>query len=139
VRIVHLVRDPKAVAYSLANPKPDPSLHGKLMPSRSPTQAALIWMNYNLAFERLAARGNVVRVRYEDLVRAPKNISARLELAAPTGNEVVTGAHSVAGNPWRFSPEASLQLDERWRSGLGPKARRTVQFVTYPLRLRYGY
>lgn len=142
LRLVHLVRDPRAVAYSALHPKPDPSMGGAPMPSRSAASAALVWSTYNLAFERL--RGlSPRRVRYEDLVAGPPALLADLGAGAlPRVSDDSEPGHAIAGNPWRFDPDAAaggVRADERWRTGLGPRDRWAVVALTAPLMLRYGY
>ena len=138
--LVQLVRDPRAVAYSLSHPKPDPSLQGAPLPSRPAWRAALQWMSGNLAYERLSTKDQpVVRIRYEDFVLHPNDQLARLGAMAPLDGAVASGPHAIAGNPWRFGPPASLHVDDRWREDLSDRDRRVVETLTYPLRSRYGY
>ncbi|MCC7075674.1 MAG: sulfotransferase [Acidimicrobiia bacterium] len=144
LQFIHLVRDPRAVAFSSARPKHDPSMQAP-MPSRSPMDAALRWMGVNLAAERLlrgvgedtAAR----RLRYEDFVHDPTGSVPELALlndvvVHPTGCPLIE--HSIAGNPGRFQRDQPLRLDERWKS-MPPSERRQVELITFPLMLRYGY
>jgi hypothetical protein len=140
--VVHLVRDPRAVAHSQANPKVDPSDHGRLMASSRYYRTALHWVGVNLAFERLEAErpGTITcRIRYEDFVANPEHELRRAGIlgAVPAGPS--GGGHAVSGNPWRFSPSSAIRADERWRDDLPPAHRRTVEALTFPLMLRYGY
>ena len=49
-------------------------------------------------------------------------------------------AHSIAGNPLRFSGgPIRVRRDEAWRAALPRRSRAVVSLATLPLRLRYGY
>lgn len=139
-RLVHLVRDPRAVAYSSMNPKRDPSMpHGESLPYWNARRSAMHWISHNLAFERLRQQNvSVVRVRYEDLASSPRDVLRALKLPGEMVERAIPGMHAIAGNPWRFKPDI-IQLDERWKTELPVATRRLVGGMTAPLRLRYGY
>ena len=77
-RLVHLVRDPRAVSWSAVK-KSGRRGTRPLMPLRSGS-AALGWWVANLACERFGRRypDRYLRVRYEDLARAPAETMRRL-------------------------------------------------------------
>lgn len=140
--VVHLVRDPRAVAHSMANPKVDPFNNGQLMASAKFYRTALHWMGVNLAVERLEAerRGTVAcRIRYEDFVAAPERELTRAGIIGAVPAGPAGGGHAVSGNPWRFNPSGAIRADDRWRQDLRPAHRRTVEALTFPLMSRYGY
>lgn len=144
VRAVHLVRDPRAVAYSMTHPKPDPSLAGRPLPVAGPLHTSLSWLGTNMAFERLdaAASFSLKRLRYEDLFEAPVEVVRSIvgegtDLPVQT---MISGAqHAVAGNPWQFEPTRRLEHDRRWERGLSRQDSFLVALTTLPLLLRYGY
>jgi hypothetical protein len=155
LRVVHLVRDPRAVAHSWTRTRVMPDAHHARvqMPTFGPGRAAAMWMSDNVAIEamRPVSHGQVT-MRYEALVSAPTQ-----ELARATAGEApqVAGAdlarfgaasiavgvqHSVAGNPVRMREGGvTLRADEEWRTAMSPADRRTVSAVAWPLLLRYGY
>ncbi|MGI8761849.1 MAG: hypothetical protein ACR2LF_11270 [Jatrophihabitantaceae bacterium] len=141
LRVLQLVRDPRAVAFSLSRPKPDPSMSGQLMPQHAPARSAVNWLSYNLAFERMARQSprQAARIRYEDLVADPYASCERLGLKPPPAVEAVSGGHAIAGNPWRFDPSRAIQIDDRWKGQMPARERRLVEAITLPLRARYGY
>jgi hypothetical protein len=131
--VVHVVRDPRAVACSWARLVPRPE-NGAPMTRWRPGRTALHWLAQNLAFHHLARLGvPVVRVRYEDLADAPRHTLRRLirrlglepglepglegdpergaECPARAGRPAfvrrgvatLSAAHTVSGNPMRFA------------------------------------
>ncbi len=143
-QVVHLVRDPRAVAFSMSHPKPDPSLDGRLLPSRGALPAAAVWTSSNVAFERLrfGASALVRRLLYEEFVddrvgslRPLLGGSAdALRTAASSGGE-----HAIAGNPWRFEPSRPMAADTRWSTEMPWSTRVVIAMSTAPLMARYGY
>ncbi|MEV0591697.1 sulfotransferase family protein [Nonomuraea cavernae] len=145
LHVVQVVRDPRAVAHSWRRTVARPE-DGRPMARWGSGRTALHWTAQNLALDLLARRGvQVTRVRYEDLLAAPRDTLAslaerlglRTELSFITGTTAhLTTAHTASGNPMRFTVgRVELALDDTWRSG----PRRLVAALTWPLRARYGY
>lgn len=163
LRVVHLVRDPRGVAYSFTKQVSRPEAIGAaLMPRCSPARSAFNWCTHNLAMGVLAraerhrrANGREVavhRVRYEELVADPhgtvRSLAAIAGLAPAEVDLRYLGdaradlriTHSVAGNPMRFQVgEVPLRPDEAWRTGLPVRHRRVVSAICAPLLTAYGY
>jgi hypothetical protein len=157
LRIVHLVRDPRGVAYSWTKVTPCPHLNGQFLPQQSPTGTALTWNLQNAATDVLAWAGPrrvpVLRVRYEDLLAEPRRTVKKVARFAgldlpPTALDYVdssgvhlSAAHSVGGNPKLFVKPGrlALRLDDTWRSALPTRQRLAVTSLCFPLLLRYGY
>jgi len=153
LHVVHLVRDSRAVAFSWQRTrvKPEVAARRALMPVRPPLLTALRWNGHNLLARALArAAKSHVRVRYEDLVRAPArtlaNVADALGMERSELGFVGDGAvelrrgHSVAGNPSRFqSGRVPLRLDEEWRRAMPRANRALVTLLTLPQLLAYGY
>jgi hypothetical protein len=141
--VVHLVRDPRATAFSrLRDPDPlDTGLVG----------SAVLWDAWNFLTERWFAAGpRYVRVRHEDFAVHPRETIERvLETAdetdagrpvTPDGRAVLDENHSVAGNAARFRVgEVPILGDDAWRRSLPRRHRALVGALTSPLRRRYGY
>jgi hypothetical protein len=154
VRVLHLVRDPRAVSYSWTRRRAMPEVHSgeAYMATFSPFQSSLVWLGNNAAADALRLIGMpVTDLRYESLVGSPRDRAlARIagalgrpssELAALAEDEVAIGVqHTVAGNPARFSNgHVRLRADEEWRTGMRQSDRRVVETVTLPMLLRFGY
>jgi hypothetical protein len=148
VYLVHLVRDPRAVAHSRLRRIDRRGV--SLKPG--PTGFALVYDSSNTAVELGWGRGRYIRLRYEDLVRNP---AAAVEQIAALVGEPATGlrmisadtvdlepTHCVAGNRNRFqSGEVRIKLDDEWASASRLTAGQStaVTALTWPLRARYGY
>ncbi len=157
VRVVHLVRDSRAVAFSWTTLVPRPEASGSYMTTYQPTSAAAHWNAQNGALQLLARRGSpVLRVRYEDLVHTPGPVLSRVARFAglPADEAAMTflqargdvpGAmlgpdHTVSGNPMRFGTGwTAIRGDERWRTAMPRSQRRAVTAITLPLLAHYGY
>ena len=153
VRVLHLIRDPRGVAYSWTKQVERPEAANELMPVYSPARTAGRWLSDNLGFEALARRVPTVRMRYEDFLTDPvhwlQRIGAlvdldasQLDLSFLDGDTATlsTVMHSVAGNPLRFGrSETTLRLDDAWRSELPRLDRNLVTSITAPLLEAYGY
>lgn len=150
--IVHLVRDPRAVAYSWARKKPKETPAGPVaIASTSPLRGALKWLAHNLATEayRNASAPRYLRVRYEDFVRDPRSVISQVLDAvgerspipvSSDGSVIVRPQHTVDGNPDRFrSGSIVLRADDEWQRKLDSRDRAIVTFLAAPLLRRYGY
>jgi hypothetical protein len=149
LRVLHVVRDPRAAAFSLRRRR---SLDGdeRLMTRHPVWKAALLWSVWNAAVLRSFGRGAYLRVRYEDLVQDPISWVRRIAAfagATPSGipitdDGVLTLAptHSVAGNPMRHHTGAiPITADDEWRRAMSGRAHAVVTALTAPLLSRLGY
>jgi len=152
LRVVHLLRDPRAVAYSRGRRKEqlDTAVR-RPMTQSGPTRSALDWLVWNSTIRRLfGSRDHYMQLRYEDLVTDPGGALQRiLALADAPDSETthVRGAavelepnHTVSGNPGRFSTGTiELRLDEAWKREMDTNRRRLVELITAPTRRSFGY
>jgi hypothetical protein len=158
LRVLHVVRDSRAVAYSWTTQVQRPEAADQsFMTKYSPLRAAREWNAQNGALQ-LLARGStpVLLVRYEDLVSAVKptlrSIASFAGLAAEEPGLAFIGAdeqvqwadlhraHTAAGNPMRFTTgKIPIRSDDRWRTAMPESARRAVTALTLPLLSHYGY
>jgi hypothetical protein len=149
--VVHLVRDPRAVAFSRIQPKPNPDRDGGMMPRSSAGNSAVHWLATNMAAELVRRRlgsGRSLLVRYEDLMSHPRVVVDRIVRFA--GGEPAEDVfldertvrlrpnHTVSGNPDRFlTGSVELRADERWLNRMKWTDRVIVSSMTWPLRRRY--
>lgn len=153
LRVVHIVRDSRGVAYSWAKTVTRPeAASGEVMTKYSPVTSTVFWISGNLLPSALRHRGvRVSRMRYEDLVDKPQETIAgaweelglpgEAELPFIGSNEVeLHGTHSVAGNPMRFRQgPTTLRRDEQWVAEMAPRDRALVTALSLPLLWRFGY
>jgi hypothetical protein len=158
LRVIHVVRDSRAVAYSWTRQVNRPDSAGpSYMTTYSPAVAAGQWNVQNRALQLLARTGTpTLRIRYEDLIAAPRQTIARIAAFAglPAGRRQLRflgrdddgrwaelgAAHTASGNPMRFrTGRIAIRGDERWRSAMPAGQRRAVTALTLPLLAQYGY
>lgn len=144
LRVVHLVRDPRAVAASWRTPK-------AYIPAMSPGRSTAYWTGFNLASELVGrlVPGAFRTITYEDLCTEPAaTVAAVMELAAITGANPVRpdgtvslgDNHTVTGNPDRLERGVRrIRPDLRWHHDLPAGERRTVELLARPLLRRYRY
>jgi hypothetical protein len=149
---VHLIRDPRAVAYSWRRRKVATDRYGiGEMDRYIVPRTALRWARDQRAAEALRRRTAVpwLTLRYEDLVAEPRRTVERVLaiVGEPEGATFLEGrvvrlrpTHTVSGNPVRLH-EGSLTIepDDEWRARMRPSRRRLVTLLTAPLLRRYGY
>ena len=151
-RVVHLIRDPRAAAYSWLKKKPQPdSEEIEHMVRFSPAKSSALWDSWNASAEALWRRTpeKYLRLRYEDFVADPrKSLERILEFVGVTAELPLTGerevmlgvSHTVSGNPNRFETGAvELRPDREWMDNMQPHHRALVTALTLLLLRRYGY
>jgi hypothetical protein len=155
VRVIHLVRDVRGVAYSLGKrdvSRPHAVAGADVMTHQPATEAAARWVAVQGQAGLLRRCGlPVTRMRYEEFVRCPRQAVeaalAGIGLPAPPahlahigdGRVVLGASHGLSGNPSRFRDgEITLRADEKWRAGMSRRDRLVVTAIGLPLMLRYG-
>ncbi len=153
VRVIHLVRDSRAVAFSWSRVKAIPRSESSSSEfPRLPAAAISIWWSTSHLLTELGVLpgGPHKRVRYEDLAAEPRTVVARLLRFAgsesPDLPDAGDGAfrpglqHTTHGNPIRFHDGTIVvKPDDAWEREMSAGARRTVTALTWPWLLRYGY
>ncbi len=151
VRFLHLVRDPRAVAYSWSRHRPERGLAGDvLMERRGPLRAALYYDVSDVAAEAIwsGRPGRYGFLRYEDLVQRPgPTLAAVARFAGEDADDPADGrrfqvgpGHVVWGNPDRFDTAViDVRDDDAWRDELGPLAAAVTMVATGVVARRYGY
>ena len=150
--VLHLIRDPRAAAYSWLKKKPQPdSEEIEHMVRFSPAKSSALWDSWNASAEALWRRtpDKYLRVRYEDFVADPRESLRRIldqvgvtaELPLAGEREVRLGvSHTVSGNPNRFETGAvELRPDHEWKDKMETRDKALVTALTLPLLFHYGY
>lgn len=148
VRVVHLVRDSRAVAYSWTRRRKMPSPIGEqvFMPQSSPTETAIKWLAWNAGcYVLAAARFPYLRLTYENFVADPRAMLGKLsgftdEALVPSeshlrGKEVKLGEHHIfSGNPMRATTGwLPVRIDNEWQTQLSRSNFAKVTALTWPL------
>jgi hypothetical protein len=158
LRVVHVIRDSRAVAYSwsriVSRPETATETH---VATYSPATAAVRWNTQNAALQLLSRLGTpTLRVRYEDLVREPAVRLREIAEFAGLSGDAGLGflhtdgpgrwradlgvTHTASGNPMRFTTgQVVIRPDDQWRTAMLAGKRRMVTTLTLPLLARYGY
>lgn len=158
VRVIHLVRDPRGVVWSVKkglNRRLEAGKKGKAM---LPVLRAITgWVFANKAAYRLRnylGKDNYCLVRYEDLVEDPAQVlehiarlwDVDLKKSIQVAKEAMNGSelqlptmHQLGGNRMRFSKTFSIRPDYTWKEKLNPRTNVMVKTITMPFLKKYGY
>jgi hypothetical protein len=153
IRVVHVVRDPRAVAYSWAKTveRPEAGDDEKFMIKYGAARAASLWNAENLAMSYLSRlHVPVLRVSYEAMVEQPASALRELldfagmpaDTKIPIDGHRVTlePTHTVSGNPLRFRTGVlDIRRDDEWMTRLDARDRAVVTAMTAPLRRAYHW
>jgi hypothetical protein len=150
--VVHLVRDPRAVAYSWQRTRKSTPDGNRTMQIRGPLSSVTRWTENCLSAEYLRRQIPAKRwfsLRYEDFAARPREtvdrVLAFVGVDGPSpflADDTVElhGNHIVAGNPSRFrTGSVRIVEDDEWARKLRPGDRWCVQSIAMPLMWRYGY
>jgi hypothetical protein len=157
LRVVQLIRDPRAVVFSMEKvvERPHAKFVHDFMHHPSSIRAACEWVFFNEANRVLTAKGiPVLQLRYEDLVTDPMGaLDAVCDHAhidkptAATGPKIsadgfveLPPSHALAGNPMRFDTgRLRIAADDAWRTDMRATDRYLTTVLTAPWLHRYGY
>jgi hypothetical protein len=137
LRVVHLVRDARAVSYS----------RQKNQGASNWNHVVTKWIRINRAIERQLTRlpaERWIRIRYEDLCRSPQATMSRFfafcgarPFQIPTRLEF--GEHHIVGNRMRLSGVDEIRLDDTWRRELSSEKRELASRLAARYQACYGY
>lgn len=154
LRVLHCVRDSRAVAYSWTKQvrRPEAQTEASTLMTRYPPGIlALKWVQHNLVIDALRLRRvPTARLRYEDWVEDSlgslrqaltlAGLSPDLDSRIDAGGVDLPVTHTCSGNPMRFTRgRVDIRPDDKWRSSLPRSSRILVTAVTAPLLAVYGY
>jgi hypothetical protein len=143
--VIHLVRDPRAIAYSWRGRREEVTL--------TPSRSSVNWLAGNLAVEALRRRAfesNYTFVRYEDFINSPmdtlQDLGSRMgvrDSALPfvdASTLLMTDNHTVAGSPSRFlRGDVKFVPDDEWKLKMNRRDRALATLLTAPVLRHYGY
>lgn len=150
LRVLHLIRDSRAVAHSWQRKKFNPG-SGEDMERYGLLRTSAEWVAINslTALHRRLGRP-YLRLRYEDFVADPRrSVAAVLDLLGEGGRGVPVSesgeielrpSHTVAGNPMRFSSgPTAIRGDQEWRRRMPRPSRGVVTTLTLPVLAAHGF
>lgn len=135
IRVVHLIRDPRAFIGSWRR------YHGDV----DVRSLSWIWADCHRYIEARCARVPYLRVRYEDLARRPEQELEMIFEFLEVGSEPVVGPprfpekHHVVGNVNALRFDGSVKVDERWRAELTPIEQADVLRYAGEIASKYDY
>lgn len=151
---IHLVRDPRAAAYSWQRRKARLDLNGsEEMPRFGLLHSTFSWTEFNFAAEAVRRRyppESSMLIRYEDFVAEPRDTLRQvIEFVEETSTELpfvndhtaqLTGNHTVSGNPSRFGTgTVHIRNDNEWVTRQRAADRLIATTLSLPILHRYGY
>jgi hypothetical protein len=149
--VLHMVRDPRAVAFSWGKRDKAIRVAGgtRAMGSRGLLSSVSRWIENGLGAEALrpyVPGDRWLFLRYEDFAAHPRATIARIlaflgedgTLPFSADDSVVLDVnHTVAGNPNRFHVgQVTIRIDDEWSRRMPRHRQLLVQALTWPLRLR---
>jgi hypothetical protein len=144
VRVLHLVRDPRATAHSWRRAK-------GYIPAMGVVRSTAYWTYFNAVSDHIgrSAPQRYLRLRYEDFTASPQlALRSVLELCGLTdkppvddqGRATLGQNHTVTGNPDRLTKgQIFLVPDNAWKKALPPVPRLAATLLAAPLLRRYRY
>ena len=160
VRVIHLVRDGRAVALTYTDPvnfadasdvhlrKGGRGLGGPTIESKIPmSEAADEWRRCMRSAEfalKCLDRSQWIRVHYETLCSDPEDTVARIldfVGADPSlwNKDFRAAPQHIVGNGMRLDSSSEIRLDERWKEALGEQELHEFDAVAGDVNRRYGY
>ncbi len=153
VYVIHLIRDPRGIAYSRQKKIIQPDKEKTIYLERfNSFNSSLKWNVRNLLSEYLWKKNKdkYLMVKYEDFAKKPKMVISTIldfisesDVSTPfvSRNEVELSInHSAWGNPSRFKTgKIELKSDEEWKNKLNIFDKLVSTACTFPLLLKYGY
>jgi len=150
IRVVHLVKNPKAFIYSvtkhLIGNGEGFNLHKRLYYT---AHQSVAWNIQNVLFSKIAANhlspAEYMMINYETLASDPHQTFEQVCAFIGCGYEEeavenfrLGSLHTIAGNPMRYE-KRGIVLDEKWKTLLPPSSKTLANVLTAVNKSRYGY
>ena len=140
LKVLHLVRDPRAFAHSVM---------AKGVRKKGAGALAMAWCRCQVGVERYLAKcppGTGMLVRYESLCTEPEKTLAEIGEFLGVGPIALPGnyrgvEHHIMGNHMRLPSDERrhIQPDERWKRGMAAKDVKATALIAGFLARKYGY
>jgi hypothetical protein len=150
VYYIHLIRDPRAVAFSWKKEVQRKDTQEDItMEQYSIWQSTIKWIWGNYVTSLLRKKNKYLFIRYEDFCESPeetlnkilKFCSIETDKNPIQGRTFFAGEeHSIWGNPMRMQTgEIEIKKDSAWINKLALKDKILTTFLSLPFLIRYGY
>jgi hypothetical protein len=152
--ILHLVRDPRAVAFSWWKRQKSTNITGTneaLMARHHPFKSSIFWLEWNYMIQKVWGRkpSRYLLLRFEDFLASPKlSVQRILEMLGESSAEIpfldertahIMRQHTVSGNTVRFQ-EGNVIIEKETRAGsLSWFHSAGVSLLCLPFLRTYGY
>jgi hypothetical protein len=148
--VIHIVRNPQGVCYSLEQHKSKGELTSQWY---NPLHASISWNIKNYAVEMLlnSSGKRYLRINYENFITNPQlAVKQILELLNEEGAELplvgesevkMSTDHIITGSPSSRSRTGvvKLRLDEKWKQQMVFRDKLLISCLTFPLLYSYKY
>lgn len=151
-RVVHLVRDPRAVMWSMSKGTNKYLAKKPISPSVIRGIRGVFSWSLSNTLAELAVKSstnNSLVIKYEDIMQVPfdafSTLGQYLELDLQplsmklNNREVFSSGHGIAGNRMRSSPSITPYFDDSWKQKLSKHSQRIAVFIGEAKMKRYGY
>lgn len=147
--IIHFIRDPRGVVQSLL--ERNERRRVSMLRRYNSVRNSIVWDTVNVATEILCSFSSIQHrvMRYEDFICQPREALQKIfdlvqedvsNLPLIGSNEVKLGiTHCVTGRNRFHVRQVELRPDEEWKARMNFFNKAVVNFLTWPLRARYGY
>lgn len=154
VKVLHLIRDLRAVTYSWKKKKIRPEITNTQvnMATYSSIRSSIWWSGSNIFTEILGRKSKQVFIRhYESFCEYPQKFIKDIINTYPELQQKELGfiknkeiyfkqTHTVAGNPSRFKlGNIAIRIDDEWHKNIRKRDKILTTLLAWPLLLRYGY
>lgn len=152
--ILHLIRDPRAVAFSWLRKRiqTDGRNHITYMQQMQPMISAYRWIVHNITSSYFWTKqtDKYIILRYEDFINNPRleierilgflGVSNRTLPFIDDRSVLLSRNHVVWGNPNRHRTGViNIVADDEWKDAFRGKNKFIIDLLTFPGRLKYGY
>ncbi len=148
VKVIHMVRDVRAVYWSLLRGKNSTLELGIKRKIALPWIRAIVgWTIANYFASLLKTKlgeENYYLLKYEDFVSNPEKtidkIKIHFKLEKDSENlDLSQRFHQISGNRSRFNKKISIKKDYEWKIMVGKKTKILTYYATYPLNRKFKY
>jgi len=156
VYVLHVLRDPRAVAFSWSRRRLSPGKqHGDGMLRRIGWfRSTVAWVSLNLLIDstvrHCSPRCHFLRIRYEEFASDPSGTVDRIVrfLGEPDCADLFDGrstvllgeSHTASGNPSRFKTgRVAITRDDEWLIAMPAHHRIAISFLSAPFLSYFGY